>query len=71
VLIAGLREEKAYVRALCLQVLQRSTRQTFGFDPRGEPDRREEAVLRWEGWWKARSSEGLLANTQPPADAAK
>lgn len=71
VLIGGLRDDKTYVRTLCLQALQRSTRQTLGFDPRAEPVRREEAVLRWEGWWKTRSSEGLLASTQAAAEAAK
>jgi hypothetical protein len=67
VLIDGLRDEKLYTRTLCLQVLQRTTRQTLGFDPKGEPDRREEAVLRWEGWWRTRSGEGLLAATQASA----
>jgi len=67
-LIHGLRDEKLYVRTLSLQALQRSTRQTLGFDPRAERDSREEAVLRWEGWWKTRSGEGLLAGT-PARDA--
>lgn len=68
-LISGLRDEKLYTRALCFQALNRATRQTLGYDPKLEGTAREDAVLKWEGWWRGRSGEGLLSEAAPAARA--
>jgi hypothetical protein len=59
-LITGLRDERLYTRALCLEALREATRQDLSYDPRAEASVRENAVLEWESWWAKRSSEGLL-----------
>ncbi|MBK7644056.1 MAG: hypothetical protein IPJ19_13565 [Planctomycetes bacterium] len=65
VLIAGLRDERAFTRALCSQALNEATHESFGFDPKLEPAQSEEAVARWEAWWKSRQSDALLPKSAP------
>jgi hypothetical protein len=60
VLIAGLRDERPIIRALCSQALFEATHEKFEFDPRGEPEAREVAVKHWESWWDARRQDPLL-----------
>lgn len=66
-LIAGLRDERLFTRALCSQALTEATHESFGFDPKAEEPAREECVRRWESWWKERSADALLPRpaTQP------
>ncbi len=61
ILIAGLRDERLYTRALCLDALQEATHETLDYDPRSEPNVRETAVKRWEEWWGSRSGDDLLS----------
>ncbi len=46
-------ERDNLVRAQAAEFLREVTGQNFGFDPRGSPSARREAILRWEEWWKA------------------
>jgi len=59
-LIAGLRDERVYTRALCLDALREATHETHGFDPRSDEDERERSIEAWELWWSERSGEGFL-----------
>jgi hypothetical protein len=59
-LIAGLRDDRPITRALCAQALYEATHERFDFDPRGEPQVREDSVRRWETWWQTRQSDPLL-----------
>jgi len=59
-LIGGLRHSELFVRSLCERALKESTGQRFGYDSRASEQDRERAVARWEGWWLARTGEGLL-----------
>ncbi len=61
-LIAGLRDERLYTRALCLDALKEATHETLDYDPRSEPQVRENAVKRWEEWWLSRAGDGLLSS---------
>ena len=63
-LIAGLRDERPLARALCSQMLVEATRENFGFDPKGEPAAREEAVLKWEAWYKTRVGDPLISGQE-------
>jgi hypothetical protein len=69
-LVAGLRDERVMTRALCIQALDEATHERLGFDPRGDPEKREASVVRWEAWAKDRHSDPLLAQT-PPAGGRK
>lgn len=60
VLIAGLRDESTMSRALCAQALFESTGERLGYDAKEASIARDQAVLRWEAWWKDRQSEGIL-----------
>ena len=60
VLIDGLRDERAYTRAVCARSLREATREDFGFDAKAEEAEREEAIAKWEEWWTTRSSDPLL-----------
>lgn len=64
-LVAGLRDERMMTRALCIQALDEATHERMGFDPRGEPDKREASVQKWEAWAKDRLADPLLAQTPP------
>jgi hypothetical protein len=66
-LIDGLRSEDLMTRALCNQALFEATHEKFDFDPKGDAEVREASVQRWEAWWKARSQDPLLQDTQAPA----
>jgi hypothetical protein len=66
-LIAGLKDERMFTRALCSQALIEATHENFGFDPKAEPAQSAEAVAQWEAWWKARQADKLLAKpVEPP-----
>lgn len=60
VLIQGLESDRLWTRALCAKTLQAETNDLHGFDPRGEPAERAEAVAAWKAWWTERSSDPLL-----------
>jgi HEAT repeat protein len=60
-LIEGLRDDRLYTRALCLEALKEATQETLEYDPRSAPCERETAVQRWERWWLARENEGMLS----------
>lgn len=62
VLIAGLREQDTFTRALCAKSLLEATGERMGFDPHGPADEREAAVKRWEEWLAQRRGEGILAS---------
>ena len=53
-LIAGLKDESPYVRALCHETLCQVTRLDFGFAPPAPETERGPAVGRWESWWERR-----------------
>lgn len=59
-LVRGLRDERQYTRALCIQALHRATGETFGFDAKADLTDRVRAIDSWEVWWRARTGEGLL-----------
>jgi hypothetical protein len=61
ILIEGLRDERLVTRALCAQALSESTNERFDYDPRGEPEAREQAVQRWEAWWERRGGDPELS----------
>lgn len=65
VLIEGLRHESVMMRALCAQALFEATGDRLGYDAKDAPLVRDEAVLRWEAWWKERQSEGILDVDRP------
>ena len=60
ILIAGLRNETILMRALCAQALFEATGERLGYDAKEPALTRDEAVLRWEAWWKERQGEGIL-----------
>ena len=60
VLIAGLRDERIFTRALCLDALREATHETHGFDPRSEESLRETSVQAWEAWWNERAQDSYL-----------
>jgi hypothetical protein len=64
-LIAGLRDDRQFSRALCSQALIEATHENFQFDPRGEEPAREEAVKKWESWWNSRQSDPLISGAKP------
>lgn len=64
-LIAGLRDERLFTRALCSQALTEATHESFGFDPKADEPAREVSVRRWEGWWEERSADSLLPRPVP------
>jgi len=51
VLISGLRDQDRMHRYQCFEVLTASTGLSFGYDFAADSEDREEAALRWEGWW--------------------
>ena len=59
-LIRGLRDERLVTRALCAQALNEATHERFDYDARAEPEKREQAVQRWESWWRRREQDPLL-----------
>ncbi|MCB9906680.1 MAG: hypothetical protein H6830_03095 [Planctomycetes bacterium] len=60
VLIAGLRDEVPYNRALCARILNTATNNDFGYHYNMPSDEREVAVQRWEAWYKERAPEALM-----------
>ena len=56
-LIAGLRDESGYVRALCHETLSHVTRLDFGYSPLAPEAERVVAVARWESWWERRRTD--------------
>ena len=60
-LIVGLRDERTFTRALCIQALADVTHERFDFDPGAEAEEREPAVQRWESWWHSRNQDPLLS----------
>lgn len=76
-LIQGLRDDRLLPRALCVQALWEATHERFGYDPRADANAREEAIQRWEGWWKGRNGDPLLKSSRaapspgPQPSAAK
>ncbi|MBK8179487.1 MAG: hypothetical protein IPK67_11510 [Planctomycetes bacterium] len=64
VLIEGLRHESLMMRALCAQALYDTTGERFGYDAKEAEIAREDAVQRWQAWWKERLSEGILASSR-------
>ena len=60
-LIEGLKDERLYTRALCLEALTETTHETHNYDPRAEPNDRKAAIERWERWWSSRSRDYLLS----------
>jgi len=59
-LIQGLSADELWARAWSIQALEEATKQSFGFDPQGEPEERAEAVGRWQTWIDSRRVEGVL-----------
>ncbi len=59
-LIGGLRDDRVYTRALCLDALREATHETHGFDPRAEADEREKSVEHWELWWSERAGDSYM-----------
>jgi hypothetical protein len=57
VLVDGLLDPDARLRAKCLDVLQEKTAQTFGFEADAAPDERAAAVRRWRAWLAAREAD--------------
>jgi hypothetical protein len=64
VLIAGLRNEELFTRAMCGRTLEDATGEKLGFDPRAEEPERNASAARWESWWQARQAEGLLGTSR-------
>lgn len=60
VLVDGLSDEELWTRSWCSQALFESTKQRFGFEPKGPPEEREAAVQRWREWVDSRKVEGIL-----------
>lgn len=60
VLLRGLRSDDLMTRALSNQALFEATHEQFDFDPKGDPEAREQAVQKWEAWWTARNQDPLL-----------
>jgi hypothetical protein len=65
VLIEGLRNETLMTRAMCAQALFEATGERLGYDAKAAALIRDEAVPRWEAWWKAREREGILVSSRP------
>ena len=63
VLSDGLRDERTYTRALSLEALKESTRQTMGYDPHADEELRAEGIERWERWWMERAGDAMLPTT--------
>ncbi len=70
VLISGLRDDRAITRALCAQALFEATHEKFEFDPKGDPQAREQAVQRWSDWWDQRRKDTLLPAPKPAAQSS-
>lgn len=66
-LVKGLRDERMMTRALCIQALDESTKERFGFDPRADEATREKSVKRWEEWARNRLEDPLLADKLVPS----
>jgi len=66
-LIAGLRDERLYTRAVCVKTLADATHERFGYDATADPKEREAAVQRWEQWWSRRSADPMLAQVRDEA----
>lgn len=66
-LVKGLRDERMMTRALCIQALDESTKERFGFDPRADEATREKSVKRWEEWTRNRLEDPLLADKLVPS----
>lgn len=64
VLIEGMRSETLLTRALCAQTLFETTGERFGYDAKDAALVRDEAVRRWESWWKDREREGILSSNK-------
>lgn len=56
VLVQGLDDPDARLRAKCLEVLAEATGQRFGFEADGDPADREAAVRRWRAWLAQRET---------------
>lgn len=59
VLVSGLCDLDARLRAKCIDVLAEKTTRRFGYEPDGSPPDREEAVRRWRAWLAQRREAGL------------
>lgn len=68
-LIQGLSDERLVTRALCAQALYETTRERFGFDPRGDDASRDAAIQRWNEWYVAHERDEL--STRAKDDVAK
>ncbi len=66
-LVKGLRDERMMTRALCIQALDESTKERFGFDPRADEATREKSVKRWEEWTRNRLEDPMLAQKLVPS----
>lgn len=51
-LIAKLASEDSFERLRAIEELERLTQRTFGFRFNDPPEERQEAVRRWNDWWK-------------------
>ena len=49
------RERDQMVREQADEFLREVTGENFGFDPQGTDAERQEAIRRWESWWRARN----------------
>jgi HEAT repeat protein len=58
ILVAGLEDPDARLRAKCADVLSEKTGQRLGFEPAGPPDERAAAIRRWRAWLELRASGG-------------
>jgi HEAT repeat protein len=55
VLVDGLADSDARLRAKCIAVLAEKTGQRFGFEADGRPDDRDAAIARWRTWLASRA----------------
>jgi hypothetical protein len=52
ILIEGLNDTSIYARGLCNDTLKRSTNLDFGFEPKGNDEKRRDASDKWRAWWE-------------------
>lgn len=57
VLIEALRLNDTTIRSAAVHKLRQYTRQHFDFDPNAPPEKREEAIGRWNAWWSRNGDE--------------
>ncbi len=58
-LIAGLEDERVYVRGLCIKALNEATHESFEFDPKGTVEARAASVQSWDAWWSQRKADPM------------